>query len=204
MGDEVLEQKFNKSHRASANPPGMGREKSLRYDPPVRCQVRVGLRMPVSTRRVEWVCECWGWVSMIEKVEFIQFRPHRHHHMDMLVDTLLWTCIHIHVHMCHPHIQRHRLPPNTSLFAPHPLPPTLPHTHKICLNYPGVLSPACLPILLFFQKVFFLSFCCARIAYHCFQVLMLQLCLQVFFSLSLFTRLFYTVKDCVLWQGPAW
>lgn len=93
MGDEVLEQKFNKSHIASTNPLGMGREKSLRYDPPVRCQVRVGLRTPVSTRKIVWVCECRGWVSMIQKVEFIQFRPHRHHHMDMLVDTLLWTCM---------------------------------------------------------------------------------------------------------------
>lgn len=77
--------------------------------------------------------------------------------MDMLVDT----SVDMHVHMCHPHIQRHTLPTNTSLFAPHPLPPTLPHTHKICLNYPGVLSPTCLPILLFLQKVFSFFLLCS-------------------------------------------
>lgn len=70
MRDEVLELRFNKSHRASANQPaavGRGTKKKkfygLRYDPPERCQVRVGLRALVGTQGVG-LCMCVWPVSM--------------------------------------------------------------------------------------------------------------------------------------------
>jgi len=128
----------------------------------------------------------------------------------LCVCTRLWKCIlwkcWMYSHAPCTYTSTHV--PITSLLAPHPLPLTLPHTHKIWLNYPGVLSPACLLILLFLQrgKLIF-SFCCAPLAYHRFEAFTPLFCLQVFLSffspLFLFTRLFYTVKDCVFWQGLA-
>lgn len=58
--------------------------------------------------------------------------------------------------------------PITSLSPPLPLPLTLPHTHKIRPYYPGVLSPTCLLILLFFLKRerFFFLFLFAVLLYH--------------------------------------
>lgn len=72
--------------------------------------------------------------------------------------------------------------PISSLFTSYPLPLTLPHTHKIRLNYPGVLSPARIRGLLFVQREHFLFFSCAPPGYHCLQALTPQLCLQVFLS----------------------
>lgn len=62
------------------------------------------------------------------------------------------------VHSCHPHAHKHTLPPSPACSPPYPLPLTLPHTHKIRLNYPGVLSPTCLLVLLFLQREHFFFF----------------------------------------------
>lgn len=120
------------------------------------------------------------------------------------------TCRHAHTRSMDTHATRMHTNTHfstTSLFAPYPLPLTLPHTHKIRLNYPGVLSPTRLLILLFLQKEHFFSplLCSYNISlflgFH--TSAMPTGFLIFFFSLFLFIRLFYIVKDCVFWQGLA-
>lgn len=103
-----------------------------------------------------------------------------------------------HVHTCATRSHTHF--PNTSLFAPH----TLPHAHKICLNYPGVLSPTCLLILLFLQKVFFFL-----LFLLCSYSVSLFLAAHAFGSAYKFSSLFPFLLGCftqlrTVYLGKAW
>lgn len=131
--------------------------KSLRYDPHEWCQVRVRLCTVAGTWG-GWVCGQSGWVhaffvflkKRIHKVWTTQ-TPYRAYYMwgDTLVDMHTHTR-RMYTHATRMHTNTHF--PITSLFAPYPFPLKLPHTHKIWLNYPGVLSPACLLILFVFAE----------------------------------------------------
>ena len=106
------------------------------------------------------VCGQWGWVGTCfnspfwRKGEFVKSSGH--------TDTILCICEGAHLstctHTCHPHARkntpRHRQP----VRPPTLLPLTLPHTHKIRLNYPRVLSPTCLLVHLFLQREHFIFF----------------------------------------------